>query len=149
MLTKMNNGYSDAQIDTMLDLFFRDNPRPAPAQIIADAIGEPDKFKSLYDFIGRIITGVSKREKGNGGPLRSYTPTSARENREGRKWYPREDQALDRALLGAGQTRKPPVDIVYIAAVLSRTQAEIAGRFFHRHADPLKRKGFGLTKHIR
>ena len=135
----MHRKYDDGQISLLLDLYFRNQPRPAPWPVVGRALGVRDTT-GLDDLLWKVLTGYS----GNmpDGPRRA-TPRRGR-HRAGYVWWPREDGALHAALRGEGQRRCPPCDTAYIAAVLARTEEEVKVRWAHLNQDTLDRSGFGL-----
>lgn len=135
--------YSDKQINTLLDHYFRDQPRPAPWPIIARAMGTPGTWNGLDDLLWKIVTGYTGHAAD--GPRRA-APVRG-EHRAGLTWWPREDNALHAALRGEGQRRQPPCDIDYIATVLGRPVEEVAARWEWLNKDELGRAGFfGIDK---
>lgn len=139
--------YTRRMIDKLLDLYFRDSPRAAPFSVIAKALGSRN-LKGLEDMVYMTVSGYSsfKIEGTKKCERREYRPTRHREDRTGRVWYKREDDALRLAMDPklAGQTkREPRCDIPYIAAVLARPEAEVAARW-QKLSNPLNLVGFGL-----
>jgi len=135
------NSYSPTQIDTLLDMYFRDHLRPAPWPDIAKAIAV-DNPEALDDLLWKTITGYPGKDPH--GPRREYAPTRDRIHREGFAWHMREDDALRAALAGEGQLRNPPCDPGYIAAVLARPVEEVILQWASLGADNLGRDGFGF-----
>ena len=133
--------YTAEQVAALLDLYFRDHPRPTPFPTIADALGLPRKHEGLDDLLWKLITGYAGREAD--GRRRFYAPAAGRQSRVGQPWHPREEAALRAALAGEGQRRHPPVDVAYIAAVLARAVEEVVTRW-ELIRDPIGRTGFGL-----
>lgn len=124
--------YTLRMVDRLLDLYFRDCPRPMPYPDIAKELGCTN-LKGLEDMVYMNVTGYSsfKIEGTKKCERREYKPTRYREDRSGRKWYKREDDALKLAMSpeNAGQTKRVPrCDVAYIASVLSRPEAEVAKR---------------------
>lgn len=141
MTTPTKNHYTDHQINTLLNLYFRNHQRPVPYPAIAVEMGVTSA-EGLDDLVWKIITGYGGRDAR--GPRRAFWAADNRVDRTGWPWYGREDNALRMALAGDGQLRRPPCDTRYVAAVLARTVAEVEARWAHLNADPLGRKGFGL-----
>ena len=138
----MSENYSDLQIDTMLNMYFRNHQRPAPWRQIAEAMGPDIEPKPLERLLWGLITGYRRD-----GKRRVYTPTFLREDRARWPWYQRETDALQAALSGEGQRRQPPCDIPYIAGVLARRSlSEVSHMWNVIHVDSLGRTGFGLEK---
>lgn len=134
--------YTKQQIDTMLNMYFRDHKRPTPWPAVAQAIGVECTDIALYRAVWGVFTGYGEHEQN--GARRVYEPTALREPRAGWVWFDREDVALRDALEGEGQTRKPPVDIQYIASVLARPISEVEARW-HKIGPAMGRTGFGFA----
>lgn len=117
--------YTDEQVDVLLNGYFRDHPRPRPYPDIAKDMGVDDP-DVLYYLLWRVVTGYEGKDPT--GPRRVYKPTVLRVNRIGQVWRPREDKAILDALEGAGQLRRPPCNIDYIASVLGRSAREVQDR---------------------
>lgn len=141
------NEYTNEQLVVLVDLFFRDSPRPAPWPAIAKAMGvEGTTETALERLLWGIVTGYS----GNDADCaRRRVITRHPDDTFGRAfapWHAREDKYLRKALGGEGQNRLPPVDMEYVATVLARKPAEVAKRWAHIQ-DPLGRgNGFGLGR---
>lgn len=131
--------YSPSQIDIMLNMYFRDNPRPAPWPDVARAmrVESPD---GLDDLFWKVVTGHSGKNATD--PRRLYVPTAIRLSRVRAPWQPRENKVLRAALAGEGQKRSPACDVAYVATVLARSKKEVAAVWAELNADPLGRKGF-------
>jgi len=138
--------YTSAQIDTLLNLYFRDHPRQTPWHQIAETVDAGVEPKQLKRLLWGIITGYSGHEAD--GPRRGYIPTRLRTNRAGLPWYRREDDALLAALSGEGQKRQPPCDIWFITIILMRPAGETLLHWneINPGRDKLNRTGFGLEK---
>ena len=136
--------YTDAHIDVLLDLYFRDAPRATPFPMIADAMELPGHESGLDDLLWKVTTGY--RGTKAHGPRREYVSGAARPCRARMAWWPREDSTLRNALAGEGQERDPPCDVAYIAAVLARPVKEVAAHWASLRADPLGRPGFGARE---
>jgi len=134
--------YVDAEIEILIDMYFRDNPRPAPYPAIAEAMGRPTRESGLDDLLWKVVTGYGGNTAT--GPRRKIIRRTPRRvaYRATRKWWPREDNALRAALAGEGQRRNPPCDIKYIATVLARTVTEVENRWTCINGDALGRRGF-------
>jgi hypothetical protein len=132
--------YEPWQIDRLLNLYFRNQPRPAPWGDIAEAM-QVEFNPVAHD---RLLWGVVTGYPGNTaeGPRKEYTPTSARIDRTGFVWYAREDKLVRAALGGQGQRRQPPCDVAFVARVLARPEAEVAERWAHLQKDALGREAF-------
>ena len=131
--------YSDAQIDLLLDLYFRNHIRPAPWKLIANAMGISSE-NGLDDLLWKVVTGYNGHDPD--GPRRKYAPATLRTIRHGWYWYPREDDALIASLQGQGQRRDPPCDAEYISKVLMRSENEVLVHMDRICGDPLNRRGF-------
>lgn len=131
--------YTAEQIDIMLNLYFRDYPRPTPYPTIALHIGVTNA-EGLDDLLWKVITGYGGKTAT--GPRREYSRTEHRMDRTGWAWQARDDAALRAALAGDGQLRQPPCDFAYIAAVLARSVTEVEARWKEINTDILGRKGF-------
>ncbi|MBU0846515.1 hypothetical protein KKH23_04945 [Patescibacteria group bacterium] len=132
--------YTGSQIDLLLDLFFRDHPRPMPWPHIARAMGVLATPKALDRLLWGVVTGYPGHDAH--GPRREYAPTGPRVCRAGRAWLQREDRLLREALAGEGQLRQPPCDVAHVADVLARPAAEVTARWIELNADRLGREGF-------
>ena len=139
----MSEAYSDTQIDTILNLFFRDHIKPTPWKDVGQAIGEDMTVKELYRVIWGRVTGYNGHDAR--GPRLVYKRTILREDRTGRLWHRREIDAMKAALEGAGRLRQPPCDVVYIAAVLARPEKEVAEMWALFSRDELDREGLGFA----
>lgn len=135
------NNYNDAQVDILLNLYFRNKPRPLPYPSIARAMGLT-RYDGLDDLLWKVITGHSGKDAT--GPRRVYVPGSGRISMQGCPWRPRDDRALRAAMTGKGQLRNPACDTAYIAAVLGRPEPEVEARWATISGDALDRDGFGL-----
>lgn len=120
------NHYTDLQIDTLLNGWFRGGPRPKPFPEIAHEMGIDD-YEGLDDLKWKLITGYAGKDPR--GPRREYNATSHRVGRAGEPWTGRDDDALVAALAGEGQLRDPACDTTYIAAILARSVGEVEARW--------------------
>lgn len=133
--------YTAAQIDILLNGYFRDSPRPVPYPLLAQRMGI-DRYEGLDDLVWKLCTGYGGKTPT--GFRRIYDPTPERVGRAGWAWVVREESAMRAALAGEGQLRDPKCDMDYIATVLARTVDECEEHWKAMNSDPLQRKGFGL-----
>lgn len=138
----MTTRYTDKQLDTLLNEYFREGARARPYPAIAVAMGVSNP-KALDDLVWKIVTGYAGNNAA--GPRRVYVATANRRSRAGAAWTKRDDDALRAALTGEGQQRKPPCDLAYIADVLARPVEEVDAHWKQISGDPLGRPGFGLA----
>lgn len=146
-MSEHSNQYTDKQIDTLLDLYFRAGSRPAPWPMIADAmeVPRPSLLPGTTNPLERLLWGIVTGYTGSkpNCKRRVYKPTTARTDRTGWVYQQRENEAIRAALNGQGRLREPPCDEDYIAAVLARSIAEIKARW-----EEMNPVGFGFTKYV-
>ena len=141
--------YTDRQITTLLDLYFRDHPRPAPWYIMVSAIDDENISSYAIDrIIWGAVTGYPGREATGERRAAPQWPLGHALCRAGRKWHQREDNALRAALGGEGQRRNPPCCTTYIATVLARPVLEVQERWATINGDTLGRTDFGLGQQL-
>lgn len=118
------NDYTDEQIDILLNGYLRPMPRPTPWKEAATAMGVALTYTAYDRLLWGIWTGYTTK-----GEVRVHNTTLNRHKRHGYPWLEREEAALLKGLAGAGQKRKPPVDVTYMAAVLARSEEEVKARW--------------------
>jgi hypothetical protein len=149
------NEYTDEQLTTLIELYFRDFHRPMPYRVIAERMGVHRGQNAMQRLLWGVCTGYGGVGTVSGTNYRRTAlrwPEGLEEYRAGATWWPREDRALGHALERKGQERTPACDTAYIAAVLARPLAEVEARWAWLRAGGHAQQqggGFGLAEEVK